>query len=251
MKNHESRPARGSILGESGDEHSTADAVRSMFSAVAPRYDFLNHFLSLGTDILWRGAAARSMQSILQRPGSVVADLCCGTGDLALELSRHSAGTVVGTDFCHPMLVRARAKGSSAPNVHFAEADSLRLPFADASLDGVTIAFGFRNLANYQKGLEEMLRVLRPHGRAAILEFSRVHWPVLGPAFRFYFRQVLPLIGRWISSVPGAYQYLPESVARFPDQESLAAALRSTGFTKVGYRNFTGGAAALHFGEKL
>ncbi len=250
MTGEETRLHSGSPLGESGNEDSTANAVRGMFAGVAPRYDFLNHFLSLGTDILWRRATRRAMGSILERPGSLVADLCCGTGDLAIELSRHSAGTVIGADFCHPMLTLATAKSSSLSKLHFLEADSLRLPFPDASLDGLTVAFGFRNLANYQKGLREMLRVLRPEGRAAILEFSHVRGALMGPAFRFYFHHVLPILGGCISGSSGAYQYLPESVSRFPNQEALAAAMRSEGFCDVTYRNFTGGVAALHLGRK-
>ena len=221
-----------------------------MFAAVAPRYDFLNHFLSCGTDIAWRRATARALRAKLEAPGSIAVDVCCGTGDLALALARHSAGTVMGADFCHPMLVRGIAKARvAAKAVWFFEADTLALPFRDDSLDVVSVAFGFRNLANYRAGLAEMRRVLKPGGVVAILEFSRVRWPVFGPLFRFYFHHILPRLGTWISGVEGPYQYLPESVSRFPDQESLAAALAEAGFSKVSYRNFLGGVAALHLGE--
>jgi demethylmenaquinone methyltransferase/2-methoxy-6-polyprenyl-1,4-benzoquinol methylase len=221
-----------------------------MFAAVAPRYDFLNHFLSLGFDIAWRRATAQALREVLSRRGSVVADLCCGTGDLAFALARLSAGTVIGADFCHPMLQRAQRKAHGRSSVFFLEADTLALPFRDESLEGATLAFGFRNLANYARGLQEMRRVLKPGGLLAILEFSQVRWPLFGPVFRFYFRRVLPRLGTWISGVPGPYQYLPDSVSRFPDQESLAAALREAGFRNIRYIDFSGGVAALHLGEK-
>ncbi|MGH6630635.1 MAG: bifunctional demethylmenaquinone methyltransferase/2-methoxy-6-polyprenyl-1,4-benzoquinol methylase UbiE [Burkholderiales bacterium] len=245
------RPAQGSPLGSSGDPAATARAVRSMFAAVVPRYDFLNHFLSLGFDIVWRRATARYLRTKLEQPGSLAVDVCCGTGDLALALARYSAGRVIGADFCHPMLVRAKEKGHSAERaIHFLEGDTLALPFRNHSLDIVSVAFGFRNLANYRAGLCEMGRVLKPGGVVAILEFSRVGWPVVGPIFRFYFHRVLPRLGTWISGVEGPYQYLPDSVSRFPDQESLATALGEAGFKNVSYRNFSGGVAALHLGEK-
>lgn len=223
-----------------------------MFESVAHRYDFLNHFLSAGRDIAWRRATARALQEKLARPESVALDVCCGTGDLAVQMARVSAGAVVGTDFCHPMLERALRKipGTTRP-LSFVEADTLTLPFRDGTVDVVSVAFGFRNLANYARGLEEMRRVLKPGGTLAILEFSRVHWPVIGPLFRLYFRRILPRIGTLVSGVPGPYQYLPDSVSRFPDQESLTALMREAGFTNVRYRNFSLGAAALHLGEKV
>ncbi|HXH51407.1 MAG TPA: bifunctional demethylmenaquinone methyltransferase/2-methoxy-6-polyprenyl-1,4-benzoquinol methylase UbiE [Terriglobia bacterium] len=241
----------GTTVGNGVDEQATASAVRTMFAAVAPRYDLLNHLLSVGFDIRWRRATVRALKPVLSQPSSVVADLCCGTGDLALAVRRASSGTVLGADFCHPMLQRARQKSERlTQSTVFLEADTLRLPFRDASLDALTIAFGFRNLANYRRGVQEMRRVLRQGGMVAILEFSHVAWPVFGPLFRAYFRRVLPRLGQWISGVEGPYQYLPDSVLRFPDQEALADLLREEGFSGVRYRNFTGGVAALHLGEK-
>ena len=222
-----------------------------MFERVAPRYDFLNHLLSFGRDIAWRRKTARSLRTWLERPGTVSADVCCGTGDLALALSRFSAGPVIGADFCHPMLRLAREKAARTPSSpRFIGADTLALPFRDGSIDVISAAFGFRNLANYTRGLEEMFRVLKPQGVAAILEFSRVDVPVLGPLFRFYFRKILPRIGTVISGVAGPYQYLPDSVALFPNQEKLASMMREAGFSNVRYQNFFLGAAALHLGEK-
>ena len=250
--NHPSpHPLGGSPLGSHTDEQSTAWAVREMFTAVAPRYDLLNHLLSLRRDVAWRKAAARALREALGQSGSLAVDVCCGTGDLALALARYSSGTVIATDFCRPMLERARhkARDESRP-VLFVETDTLRLPFRDRSLDVVGVGFGFRNLANYANGLQELHRVLRPWGILAILEFSRVRWPVFGPLFRFYFQYFLPRLGSFISGVPGAYQYLQQSVVQFPDQESLAAAMREAGFVNVRYHNFTGGVAALHLGYK-
>lgn len=251
MDNAVSVPGQGSPLGSGRDEESTGAAVRDMFAEVAPRYDFLNHFLSVGRDIAWRRATARALKDLLARPGSRVADVCCGTGDLSFSLGRLSQGLILGTDFCHPMLSIARGKGDAGKQrVNFLEADTMRLPFADGSLDAVTSAFGFRNLANYAHGIDEMRRVLKIGGRLAILEFSRVQWPIFGPLFRFYFRYFLPRIGAWISGVEGPYTYLPDSVAKFPDQEALAKMMRSAGFRNVSYVNFTGGVAALHVAEK-
>jgi len=245
-------PGQGSPLGSGRGEASTSAAVREMFAGVAHRYDFLNHFLSLGRDIAWRRAAARALKDILARPGSRVADLCCGTGDLSFCLGRHSQGLVMGADFCHPMLAIARGKGyAQGGRVHFLEADALHLPFGDASLDAVTSAFGFRNLANYGRGIEEMRRVLKSGGRLTILEFSQVRWPVFGRLFRFYFRRILPRVGAWISGTEDPYSYLPDSVSIFPNQDALAGMLRSAGFHNVIYRNFTGRVAALHVGEKV
>ncbi len=245
------RPGQGSPLALGGDEAAGGAAVRDMFALVARRYDFLNHFLSVGRDIAWRRATTRALSEVLARPGSRVVDLCCGTGDLSFSLGRRSQGVVMGADFCRPMLSIARAKAlAKAPRVHFLEADALVLPFADSSLDAVTSAFGFRNLANYSRGISEMRRVLKSGGRLAILEFSQVRWPVFGALFRYYFRYLLPRLGAWISGVEGPYRYLPESVAQFPAQDELANKLRQSGFRNVSYINFTGGVAALHLGEK-
>lgn len=242
----------GSRLTSTEDEHVIGRAVRDMFAAVAPRYDLLNRLLSFGRDFAWRKATARALQEILARPGSVAVDLCCGTGDLTLALASVSSGKVIGADFCHPMLQRARRKSPpQLSSVFYLEADTLVLPFRQGSLDVVAIAFGFRNLANYAQGLREMHRVLKPGGLLAILEFSRVRWPVFATLFHVYFRHILPRLGTWISGVRGPYQYLRDSVSRFPNQESLAEAMRDAGFTKVRHTNFTGGVAALHLGEKV
>jgi demethylmenaquinone methyltransferase/2-methoxy-6-polyprenyl-1,4-benzoquinol methylase len=256
---HKAHPDRseqqGSPLGEPSEVEKTAQAVQSMFARVARRYDFLNHLLSAGCDLWWRHTTAERVRPLLEQSGSVAADLCCGTGDLTFALARLSSGRVIGADFCPPMLEIAREKRSRRSRggqrgAQFLAADSLALPLPDNVLDLVSSAFGFRNLANYDRGLREMYRVLKPGGTLAILEFSQVSWPVIGPMFRFYFRHLLPLIGTLVSGERGPYQYLPESVKRFPDQESLARKLRESGFVNVCYQNFMGGVAALHLGEK-
>jgi demethylmenaquinone methyltransferase/2-methoxy-6-polyprenyl-1,4-benzoquinol methylase len=244
-------PLRGSPLGSPEDVANTGRAVQTLFAGVAPRYDFLNHFLSLGLDLVWRRNTARALQSLLANTDTVVLDVCCGTGDLALALSRVSNGLVIASDFCHPMLRRASTKAARTRHpVWFFEADTLQLPFPDRSADAITTAFGFRNLANYQRGLMEMIRVLRPGGAVAILEFSRVRWPLFGPLFRYYFANWLPRLGSWISGVSGAYEYLHDSVKHFPDQEGLAAMMREAGLVEVTYRNFMGGVTALHVGYR-
>jgi demethylmenaquinone methyltransferase/2-methoxy-6-polyprenyl-1,4-benzoquinol methylase len=251
MESKVNQPLEGSPLGSPSEIDSTARAVREMFEAVTPRYDFLNHFLSAGFDVYWRRATARALRTTLSEPGSLALDVCCGTGDLAFALRRVAAGTVFGADFCQPMLQRARHKlATAAGPVVFLGADALELPFRDHSVDVIASAFGFRNLANYALGLREMLRVLKPGGVIAILEFSRVRWPVFGPLFRLYFAYILPRLGTWISGTRGPYQYLYDSASRFPDQETLAKAMRRAGFVNVRYENLLGGVAALHRGAR-
>ena len=231
-----------------------AHRVRQMFASIAPRYDLLNHLLSFGTDIYWRRATVGEVRGILSRPGSRTLDLCCGTGDLTLAL-QHSAkenrGAVLGADFCLPMLQMGERKFRRASIVNpLLAADALDLPFAERTFDLVTSAFGFRNLASHEAGLREIFRVLKPGGEVAILEFSHVRTPIVGPLFRIYFRSVLPRLGAWVSGVEGPYKYLPDSVGRFPDQAQLRQMMEECGFTSVRYRNFFGGVAALHQGRK-
>lgn len=226
-----------------------AAQVRGMFAGIAHRYDFLNHFLSLGTDILWRKRTVRALSRKLPASPSLL-DLCCGTGDLAMELSR--LGPVTGCDFCHPMLVIGREKVDRmvGATIRLVEGDALSLPFPDSQFDGVTVAFGVRNYADLNRGLAEILRVLRPGGTAAILEFSRPVLPGFRELFLWYFHRVLPHLGRWISGKEGAYHYLPESVGRFPDAPGFARILEQTGFEEVQFRRFTFGVAALHMGRR-
>src|SRR3970282_1896334 len=284
-------------LPPSQSDATAARTVREMFSAIAPRYDFLNHLLSLRLDIVWRRRVARRFRDVLARADARVLDLCCGTGDLSLALQRvaneegrkraiRRGARIFGTDFAHPMLAIARHKslsassdllirpvgwaqeqgreeagaarprfrfplwgrgrqpdtqstlqsaslsGGAAPAVGpiYLEADALSLPFADATFDLLTAAFGFRNLANYDRGLAEFFRVLKPGGRLGILEFSEPRGALLGPVDRFFFTRTLPRIAGVISATLAAYTYLPGSVLNFPSPEALADLLSRAGF---------------------
>jgi demethylmenaquinone methyltransferase/2-methoxy-6-polyprenyl-1,4-benzoquinol methylase len=217
-----------------------------MFTRVAPRYDLLNRVLSLQTDRVWRWRVARMLQGEL-RSGALVLDLCCGTGDLLRALERAGEARVVGADFCHPMLVRTGEK-SQAPLV---EADGLRLPVGDGTFNLVTVAFGFRNFANYRKGLEEMLRVLKPGGRAVILEFTTPPFAVTRWLLSQWNRWVMGPVGKWISGQGDAYSYLPESVARFPGAKELEGMMREAGFVETGFRYLDVGIVAVHWGRRV
>jgi demethylmenaquinone methyltransferase / 2-methoxy-6-polyprenyl-1,4-benzoquinol methylase len=221
--------------------------VRGMFGRIAPRYDLLNHLLSLNIDRYWRSRTVSRVVPILARPGARVLDVCCGTGDLTLALESHApAAHVFGSDFAHPMLVAAHRKRCSA----LVEADALQLPVADASFDLVTIAFGFRNLINYRGGLNELRRILKPGGTVAILEFSTPPNSVLGGLYGFYSRAILPAVGGLISGSKDAYTYLPESVRKFPGAESLAEEMRNAGLMNVRFERMTAGIVALHLGDR-
>lgn len=221
--------------------------VQEMFAGIAHRYDFLNHFLSLSIDRRWRKLAVKKLEDLMpDSPSRVCLDVCSGTGDLALALHRGLGCEVVASDFCHPMLERANHKFQGRP-VRNVEADALQLPFADQSFDGLTIAFGLRNLENPLRGLTEMKRVLKQGGAIVILEFSKPVVPVLKEGFNFYFRHVLPKLGELISGSGAAYRYLPDSVGRFPSQDELLALMRSAGFNDAGYKNLSGGISALHW----
>jgi len=232
-------------------ESEHARRVREMFAGIANRYDFLNHFLSANTDTRWRRLVAKRLQSSLGPGGTRVLDVACGTGDLSLAIATTTGAQVVGTDFCRPMLeIAARKAADGVPLIPFVEGDALHLPFANSSFDAVSIAFGLRNLSSVDGGLRELWRVLKPGGRVAILEFSRPVVPGFRSLFQFYFARVLPRIGGLISGSRGAYEYLPDSVSRFPDQKRLAGMMREVGFNEVEYQNLTGGIAALHLGTR-
>lgn len=232
-------------LGTSGK----AARVRQMFAEIAPRYDLLNHVLSLNIDKRWRRFVIRKVAERLQTPGSKALDLCCGTADLSIELGAFAP--TVGVDFCHPMLTLGLTKlrGGTLP-VELVEGDALRCPMADESFDVVSMAFGLRNLENIGDGLREVYRLLKPGGCAAVLEFSHPQIPVFRSLFHFYFTRVLPYIGNVVSGSSFAYRYLPESVLTFPDQDTLADRMRAVGFSSVRYYNLAGGIAALHVGDK-
>ncbi len=232
-------------------EAAHAKAVREMFAGIAGRYDLLNHLLSLNIDKRWRRHVSRELAPILDDPDAIVLDVACGTGDLALELAKDAQAKVIGTDFCRPMLTIAQEKtAAESKPVPYIESDALSLPIGDDSVDAVTIAFGLRNLARVGDGLAELRRVLKPGGELVVLEFSAPIVPGFGKAFNFYFSHILPRIGGAVSGSRGAYEYLPDSVAKFPNQKNLAEMMRTNGFSDVSYSNLTGGIAAIHVGLK-
>ncbi|MFL6468102.1 MAG: bifunctional demethylmenaquinone methyltransferase/2-methoxy-6-polyprenyl-1,4-benzoquinol methylase UbiE [Pyrinomonadaceae bacterium] len=224
-----------------------AAAVREMFSGIAGRYDLLNHLLSLNIDKRWRRRVREKLSDVLADPDSIVLDVACGTGDLSIELNHDSKAKVVGTDFCRPMLAIAAEKNARIP---FVEGDAMNLSFGDDSFNAITIAFGLRNLSNFACGLTEFFRILKPGGKLVVLEFSSPVIPGFRSVFNFYFSQVLPRIGGAISGSRGAYEYLPDSVSKFPDQKKLALLISETGFSSAEFENLTGGIAAIHTGIK-
>lgn len=226
------------------------DQIRRMFASIAHRYDLLNHLLSLSIDRWWRCVTTREVVSALD-PNSLLLDLCTGTGDLALGFARHIR--VVGCDFCHPMLLRgiekSRRQGLSH-RLRFVEADALHLPFPAERFQGVSVAFGLRNLEQTEKGLREMHRVLQPGGCLAILEFAVPTLPGFRHLYLFYFTRILPRIGELISGREGPYSYLPESVKEFPDPPKLERIIAQVGFSRVRHRSLTGGVAMLYLAHK-
>lgn len=237
------------------DQAAAAGAVREMFTSIAPRYDLLNHVLSLNVDRLWWRRASRTFRHILNRADARVLDLCCGTGDMTFALRRQSgenAAKILGADFSHAMLQRATSKSAGmaagrAPR--WVEADALDLPLPDASFDLVTSAFGFRNLANYDSGLREIYRLLRPGGECGILDFGEPKG-LMGSLYRLYFKQVLPRVGTLISGVRGPYAYLPASVELFPEPEQMLARMKAVGFSEARWTPYTFGIAGLYWGKK-
>ncbi len=228
------------------DEVSAAQSVRAMFDSIAPRYDLLNHILSLGVDSLWRRRMARTFREILRRRDARILDLCCGTGDLALAMSRwrpHTAEPISAADFSSQMLLLAQRK-FVGKKIHTLQADAMSLPFADSSIDLVVCAFGFRNLVNYQAALTELHRVLSPGGQIGILEAAEPEG-LLGNFYRIYFHRILPKLGAIISGSAAAYKYLPASVERFPAPPMLLAGIREAGFFAASWTPYTFGVAGL------
>jgi len=244
------------------DEAQAAQAVRQMFNAIAPRYDLLNHILSANVDRLWRRRAARRFREVLADPEAAILDICCGTGDLTMALLKHrprGARPIVAADFSSEMLLRGAKKfggpgvGARKADEAFAtpmEADALHLPMEDRSLDLIVSAFGFRNLANYEAGLREFHRVLKPGGQLGILEFSEPGG-LMGKAYAVYFRRVLPAIGRAVcgpvsGGKAGAYSYLPVSVGNFPTPPALLKLIRGAGYAECAWQPYSFGIAGLY-----
>jgi demethylmenaquinone methyltransferase/2-methoxy-6-polyprenyl-1,4-benzoquinol methylase len=234
-------------------EESAAANVQQMFDSIAPRYDLLNHVLSVGLDRWWWSRASQNFRDVLRRPDARVLDLCCGTGDMALALMKlrpvnADAAPLLAIDFSHGMLVRG-AKKFAAHNIIAIEADALHLPLANDSLDLVTSAFGFRNLANYDDGLAELHRVLRPGGQIGILDCNQPDG-LVGSLYDLYFKKILPKIGGMISGDAGAYKYLPASVERFPRPPRMLEMIRSAGFKDAAWTGYTFGTAGLYRATK-
>lgn len=241
------------------DEASAAEAVREMFDSIAPRYDLLNHLLSANVDHLWWRRAARRFRHVLALPQAAILDICCGTGDLTmalLKLRPRSSHPILAADFARAMLLRGTRKfgpielrkSHSVPRAPFAiglEADALHLPLHSKSIDLVVTAFGFRNLANYDAGLREFHRVLKPSGHLGVLEFSEPGG-LIGKAYAVYFRRVLPAVGRMVCGKGGPYNYLPRSVGEFPAPKEMLVKMRNAGFQECEWQPYTFGIAGLY-----
>jgi demethylmenaquinone methyltransferase/2-methoxy-6-polyprenyl-1,4-benzoquinol methylase len=255
-------PATGARPAGAADEAGAAMAVRQMFDSIAPRYDLLNHLLSANVDRLWWRRTARRFRDVLGRPEAEILDICCGTGDLTmalLKLRPLGSRPILAGDFARAMLRRGAQKFAApafrpslqsadkheAPFAIPLEADALHLPFQAESLDLIVTAFGFRNLVNYEAGLREFHRALKPGGQLGILEFSEPGG-LLGKAYALYFRRVLPAIGRMICGENGPYNYLPSSVGDFPPPDQLLAMMQSAGFADCAWQPYTFGISGLY-----
>lgn len=231
----------------------SAERVRRMFAEIAGRYDFLNHLLSLNVDRYWRWQTVRLLRPA---PGKPILDVCCGTGDLSLAFARKAKTNdfVMGADFCHEMLKLAKQKSASrqrGPMITFLEADTQHLPYPNETFQIVSVAFGLRNVADTDRGLQEMTRVCATGGKVAVLEFSEPTFPPVRAVYGWYFRNVLPRLGQWFAkNQSDAYNYLPSSVGEFPSGEALATRMRQNGLREVTFRRFTCGIATLYIGVK-
>jgi demethylmenaquinone methyltransferase/2-methoxy-6-polyprenyl-1,4-benzoquinol methylase len=244
-------PAPGARTADEPDEATAAANVQSLFNTIAPTYDRINHLLSIGLDRRWWNRTARTFASVLKNPDARVLDICCGTGDLTaalLHLRPPTGEPVSGLDFSPEMLNRARQKYATA-NALWIEGDAMHLPYADASLDLVTSAFGFRNLSNYAEALTEIHRVLRPGGQIGILECNHPEG-IRGAFYNVYLHRILPVVGGWVSGEPEAYRYLPASIARFPRPPQMLGMLANAGFTNAAWDGYFLHAAGLYQARK-
>lgn len=231
----------------------SGDRVKRMFGEIAPKYDLMNHVLSMNVDRYWRW---RTVRLLSPEPAEPILDLCTGTGDLAFAFHRYTKGLapIVAADFCPEMLEigeRKKLKAGVNGEIRFVEADALNLPFDDDRFQIVSVAFGLRNVADTDRGLAEMVRVCRPGGQVAVLEFSMPTWQPFKAAYGWYFRRVLPRIGQMFAkNKSSAYRYLPESVSEFPSGQALAERMQAAGLTNVKCHPFTLGVATLYVGVK-
>ncbi|HET6936552.1 MAG TPA: ubiquinone/menaquinone biosynthesis methyltransferase [Candidatus Angelobacter sp.] len=251
-KPRESRAVVGTTPAGIQDEAAAGKAVQEMFDQIAPRYDFLNHVLSMNVDRLWWWRTARIFRHVLRRQDARVLDLCAGTGDMAVALQsaapKGGGVQIYALDFSHQMLQKGLTK-YIRHRIQPVEADALQLPLPNQSVDLVVSAFGFRNLANYDAGLREILRVLKPGGELGILDFSEPGG-LIGKLYGFYFSRILPRIGTAISGVRGAYEYLPASVRKFPPPQEMLGRMRALGFRELNWQPYTFGIAGLFRGVK-
>ena len=253
-------PTPGARPAGTSSPDEAAENIQQMFSTIAPTYDRANHLLSVGLDRSWWNRTARALRPILQRPEAVVLDLCCGTGDMTLALDKHrprpstdngqrtAVSPILALDFSHTMLTLA-ARKFAGRNIVSIEADALHLPLADASVDLVTSAFGFRNLTSYPDGLRELYRVLRPGGEIAILECNQPGG-LVGWLYSSYFHHILPVAGGLISGKRRAYAYLPDSVMKFPRPPQMKALIAAAGFKDPAWTSYTLGTAGLYRATK-
>jgi demethylmenaquinone methyltransferase/2-methoxy-6-polyprenyl-1,4-benzoquinol methylase len=248
--------SKGATPDGTADERSAAAAVQAMFNSIAPRYDLLNHLLSWNIDRFWWWRMARQFRPVLANPDAAILDICCGTGDMTMALLRHrpvGSRPILAADFAREMLTRGASKFEKPSARHGGaialEADALHLPLRSESLDLITTAFGFRNLANYRGGLAEFHRVLKPGAQLGILDFSEPDG-VFGKFYQVYFRRVLPVLGRFFCGKDGPYNYLPSSVSRFPAPAEMLQMMREAGFVKARWTPYTFGVAGVFTGVR-
>jgi demethylmenaquinone methyltransferase/2-methoxy-6-polyprenyl-1,4-benzoquinol methylase len=244
-------PASGAKPVGAHDESSAAQAVQQMFNSIAPRYDLLNHVLSANIDRLWWRRTARRFRGVLADPEAAILDICCGTGDMTMALLKHrpaGARPILAGDFARAMLSRGARKFGGRGAVAL-EADAMHLPLRSGSLDLIVSAFGFRNLSNYEGGLREFHRVLKPGGQLGILDFSEPGG-LVGKAYAIYFRRVLPAIGRMICGKDGPYNYLPTSVGNFPPPPRMLEMMRDAGYDECAWQPYTFGIAGLYTAKR-
>lgn len=227
------------------------EQVALMFNNIARRYDFLNHFLSLGIDKIWRRKAIKYLSNLNKNP--ILLDIACGTGDLAIEALKLNPQKIIGIDISSEMLKIGQQKIEQKNCSHIIQlqnGDAENIPFGDNYFDGITVAFGVRNFENLSKGLAEMWRVLKPGGHLVVLEFSKPRIFPVKQIYQIYFHAILPFIGKVFSKDKSAYAYLPESVNRFPEREQFISELKKAGFTQCVYNTLTFGIATLYYASR-